>query len=164
MTEEKKHADASGEYTDLEQERFILPILALRGIVAFPGAPIKLELVSEEDRNTVKTAAGSGKAAALPSFRLFHDGRSSHPEQFRKKGRGPAHHGIGNLQSQIAGFIRGRSFLQGSAPPYRKRYAGFLKDLRRIQRFSSAHGNHAEHPSRNLSRTEGSNSEGKHAR
>ena len=69
MTEEKKHADASGEYTDLEQERFILPILALRGIVAFPGAPIKLELVSEEDRNTVKTAAGFENKAFLVALR-----------------------------------------------------------------------------------------------
>ena len=69
MTEEKKRADASDEYTDLEQERFILPILALRGIVAFPGAPIKLELVSEEDRNTVKTAAGFENKAFLVALR-----------------------------------------------------------------------------------------------
>ena len=53
--------------------------LALRGIVAFPGAPIKLELVSEEDRNTVKTAAGFENKAFLVALR---DPESRRPTVF----------------------------------------------------------------------------------
>ena len=50
-------------------EPILLPLLALRGIVAFPGAPVKLELNLPEDLQTVADTQGYGMRAVLVALK-----------------------------------------------------------------------------------------------